>query len=141
LERSSVCGIPAAASPASISAWPRRRAIGESAEALLVALTTCATPARAALATTFSSWAGTAGLTRITALTPSIAASMVAGTARSPAAICAPAAASALAAALPGSRASTRTGVSCSRSSRAASAPTFPAVVTRITMDLPGHGK
>ena len=58
-----VAGIPAAARPASISAWPRRRAIGESADALLVALTTCATPARAALATTFSSWAGTAGLT------------------------------------------------------------------------------
>jgi hypothetical protein len=35
--------------------------------------------ARAALATTFSSWAGTAGLTSTTALTPAIASSMLAG--------------------------------------------------------------
>jgi hypothetical protein len=52
LERSSVWASPEAARPASISAWPRRRAIGESADALLLALTTWPTPVRAALATT-----------------------------------------------------------------------------------------
>ena len=84
--------------------------MGESADALLVALTTCPAPARAALATTFSSWAGTAGLTRTTALTPFIASSMLAGTSRSPAATSAPASASAFTAAFAGSRTSTRTG-------------------------------
>src|SRR3984957_2915466 len=68
LDRSSVWGIPEAASPASISACQRRRAIGESAEALLVALTTWPAPALAALATTLSSWGGTAGLTSTTPL-------------------------------------------------------------------------
>ena len=92
--------------------------------------------ARAALATTFSSWAGTAGLTSTTALMPVIASSMLAGTSRSPAAICAPASASACAFAFAGSRTSTRTGTSCSRSSLTVSAPTFPAVVTRIMMSL-----
>jgi len=39
-----VRGIPEAARPASISACHRRRAMGESAEALLVAMTTCPAP-------------------------------------------------------------------------------------------------
>ena len=90
----------------------------------------------AALTTTLSSWAGTAGLTSTTPLTPLIASSMLAGTPRSPAAISAPASASALAVAFAGSRTSTRTGTSRSRSRRAVSAPTFPAVVTRIMMGL-----
>ena len=47
-------------------------------------------------ATTFSSWAGTAGLTSTTALTPAIASSMLAGTSRSPSATSAPASASAV---------------------------------------------
>ena len=79
---------------------------------------------------------GTAGLTSTTPLTPLIASSMLAGTARSPAAISAPASASALAVAFAGSRTSTRTGTSRSRSRRAVSEPTFPAVVTRIMMSL-----
>jgi hypothetical protein len=62
--------------------------MGESAEALLVIFTTCPAPARTALAATFSSWAGIAGLTSSTAETPRIAASMVAGTSRSPSATC-----------------------------------------------------
>jgi hypothetical protein len=118
-----------AARPASISACQRRRAIGESAGALLVALTTWPAPALAALATTLSSWAGTAGLTSTTPLTPLIASSMLAGTPRSPVAISAPASASVLAVAFAGSRTSTRTGTSRSRSRRAVSEPTFPAVV------------
>ena len=61
---------------------------------------------------------------------------MLAGTSRSPAAISAPASASAFTAAFAGSRTSTRTGTSRSRSSRTASEPTFPAVVTRITVGL-----
>ena len=76
----------------------RRLAIGESALALLVALTTWPTPARAALATTFSSWAGTAGLTSTTPLMPLIASSRLAGTPRSPVVIPAPASATLLAA-------------------------------------------
>ena len=115
---------------ASISAWPRRRAIGESADALLVALTMCPTPARAALAMTFSSCAGTAGLTRMTAVTSASTASRLAGTSRSPTAISAPACASDLA--FSWSRTRTRTGIARSASRRAASVPTFPAVVTRI---------
>jgi hypothetical protein len=57
-DRRSAKGSPEALSPPLISVWPRRLAIGESADALLVALTTCSTPARAALATTFSSGLG-----------------------------------------------------------------------------------
>ena len=64
---------------------------------------------------------------------------MLAGTSRSPSAISAPASASA--AALAGSRTSTRTGTSRSRSRRTASEPTFPAVVTRITMSLSAHSE
>jgi len=56
----------------------------KSAEALLVIFTTWSTPARAALSTTFSSWVRIARLTRITDETPRIAASMLAGTSRSP---------------------------------------------------------
>ncbi len=55
LDRSRVCGIPEAARPASISACQRRRAMGEAAEALLVALMTCPAPARTALRMTLSS--------------------------------------------------------------------------------------
>jgi len=105
-----VCGTPEAARPASISVCQRRRAMGESADALLLALTMCPTPARAALATAVSSCAGTAGLTRMTDVTPSIAASMEARSSRSPTAIWTPASASA--AAFSGWRVSTRTGTS-----------------------------
>ena len=108
--------------------------MGESAEALLVALTTCPTSARAALRTTFSSWAGTAGVTRTTAETPVIASSRLAGTSRSPTTTSAPASASAFPFA--GSRTSTRTGTPRCVSRRAASLPTFPAVVTRIMVTL-----
>ena len=135
LDRSSVHGILEAARPASISACQRRRAMGESAGALLVALMTCPAPARRALAITFSSWAGTAGLTRTTVLMPVIASSMLAGTSRSPTATSAPASARAFAFA--GSRTSTRTGTSRCLSRRTVSEPTFPAVVTRITVSRP----
>ena len=121
LERGSVCGIAAAARAASVSACRRRRAMGEPAGALLVALTTWPALARAAPATALSSWAGTAGLTRTTALTPFIASSMLAGTSRSPAATSAPAPASAFTAAFAGSRTSTRTGSCRSRSRRTVS--------------------
>jgi len=70
--------------------------MGESAEALLVALATCSVPARAALAITFSSWAGTAELTSTTDVTPAIAWSMLSGMSRLPTAISTPATAIAL---------------------------------------------
>jgi hypothetical protein len=126
---------PEALKPTSMSFCQRRRAIGESAEALLVALTTKLTPARAALATTLSSWAGTPGLTSTTDVTPCIARSMLAGSPRSATAISAPIRTNALARS--GSRVRTLTGISRPLRVRTASAPTFPAVVTRIMTSLP----
>src|ERR1022692_2041150 len=104
--------------------------MGDSAEALLVTLMTCSTPARAALLMTFSSCAGTPGLTSTTVVMPATAALMLAGASRSPAAISAPASASAFA--FSGLRTSARTGTSRCLSRSTASEPTFPAVVTRI---------
>ena len=76
-----------------------------------------------------------AGLTSTTVWTPVIASSRLAGTSRSPTATSAPTSARTFAFAA--SRTSTRTGTSRCLSRRTVSEPTFPAVVTRITVSRP----
>lgn len=130
LLRSSVHPSPEPSRLCSMACWSRRRAIGESAEALLVIFTTCSTPAATALSTTASSCSTTAKLTSTTEVTPRIARSTLARSVKSPSATCTSAAANA--AACSGRRAITRTSWPCSASSRAAADPTLPVVVTRI---------
>ena len=75
-----------------------------------------------------------AGLTSTTEVTPAIAWLMLSGMSRSPTAISTPA--SAIALPFSGSRTSTRTGTWRCVRRRAASDPTFPAVVTSITLGI-----
>jgi hypothetical protein len=94
---------------------------------------------RSALSITLSSCETTGWVTRITVETPRIARSMLSGESRSPGKISTPACARGVtfSATFSGWRTSTRTPTSRWAMRRAASEPTLPAVVTKITSAPP----